>query len=70
MIITEDIIKVGQDALVSAFGQDGYNVRYSKVVCNMHRCTDGNTLKCTDGVLRKFRRYIDVRRKNVYWCYA
>lgn len=70
MIITDEIIKTGQDALISTFEQDGYSVIYSETICDIHRCTGGNTLKCTDGKLRRFRRYIDTRRKIVYWCYA
>jgi len=66
-MITQDTIKAGQEALVSAF--EGYRVSYSQIVCDMHRCTDGNTLLCADGRERRFRRYIDTRKKNVFWCY-
>lgn len=68
-MITQQMIDSGQQALSEAFGQDGFNVSYSETVCDIHNCTDGNTLLCTDGKLRKFRRYIDVRKKNVFWCY-
>ena len=69
MIVTKELIKVGQDALVSAFGQDGYVVRFSDTVCDIRRCTSGNRLLCTDGVERNFRRHIDTKRKVVYWSY-
>ena len=67
MNITEDMIKAGQDALKSTF--EGYGVRYSEYICDYHDCTDGNHLLCADGVIRRFRRYINVRRKTIYWCY-
>lgn len=67
MTITEDIIKAGQDALESTF--EDYSVRYSEYICNYHDCTSGNELLCADGVVRRFRRFINVRRKTIYWCY-
>jgi predicted NAD/FAD-binding protein len=66
-MITQEMIKLGQDVLENTF--EGYTVRYSETVCDIRNCTDGNTLLCADGKKRRFKRYIDTKRKNVFWCY-
>lgn len=67
---SDAIEKSTQDALQEAFGQDGYIVRHSPFICDYHKCTDGNRVLCKDGVIRGFRRYIDVSKKRVYWAFA
>lgn len=71
MTITNEIIKYGQNALEGAFylEDEGWSVVYSRVVCNLKDCTSGNQLLCSDGAIRQFRRYIDEKKKNVFWCY-
>jgi len=68
MFITEELIELGQESLSNIF--DDYRVGYSKIVCAMKHCSDGNRFIGLDGVVRPFRRYIDVRRKTMYWCYG
>lgn len=64
-----DEIKEAQKILSDAFGQDGYIVRRAKIICDIHNCTNGNKLRFKDGRMVKFRRFVDVRNKKVYWSF-
>jgi len=74
MFIKESLRNEVHNILTKIFNQDlehsaNYRVLYSPIVCDLKNCTNGNRVLLNNGDTRNFRRFIDTRRKVVYWAF-